>query len=377
VKHSRSYLVHPVVELDIHDVAFGGAGVGRVDGKIVFVPFTIDGERVEAELIEHRRGFDRAQLKKIVLQSAHRTEPVCPFFGRCGGCDYQHIAYEHQLELKRRQVKKLLERIGQMADVEVSPTLPCDSPYAFRNRITVHAMQGRIGFFAKNSRNVVDVGYCAIASPEVNEQLKELRSKGLRDGQHRTLRCAGLPRTFTQTNEFIAAALLEYLTSRATGEVLVDAYCGYGFFGHALADRFRNVIGLDWSEPAIAAARKAAHPNEEYICRDVSEAIESVLEKYHPNTVILDPSADGVEKRVTDALVTQPSNRLIYVSCNPATLARDLSRLKNRFRVIAIQPFDMFPQTAEIEAVAVLEVKKTGVQELQNETAAFRSADGD
>ena len=356
MKRSRSYLAtRPVVELDIHDVAFGGAGVGRVDRKIVFVPFTIDGERVEAELIEHRSGFDRAQLKKIVLRSVHRTEPVCPYFGRCGGCDYQHIAYDHQLELKRRQVKKLLERIGRITDVEVSPTLPCANPYAFRNRITVHAMQGRIGFFAKNSRNVVDVGYCAIASPAVNEELKELRAKGLRDGQHRTLRGIGVPRTFTQTNDFIATALLQYLAGHVTGEVLVDAYCGSGFFGHAWADRFRNVIGLDWNEPAIATARKAASQNEEYICDDVSEAIASVLDKHDPNTVILDPSADGVEERVTDALARKPSNRLIYVSCNPATLARDLSRLKKRFRVIAIQPFDMFPQTAEIETVAVLE----------------------
>jgi 23S rRNA (uracil1939-C5)-methyltransferase len=356
LNRSRSHLAsRPFVELDIHDVAFGGAGVGRVDGKIVFVPLTIDGERVGAELIEQRSGFDRAQLKKIVHCSVHRVEPVCPYFGRCGGCDYQHIAYHHQLELKRRQVNQLMERIGRITDVEVSPTLPCASPYAFRNRITVHAIQGRIGFFEKNSRNVVDVEYCAIASPTVNEELKELRAKGLRDGQHRTLRGVGVPRTFTQTNEFIAKELLEYLANQVTGEVLVDAYCGSGFFGHALADRFRKVIGLDWSEPAIASARKAANPNEEYICDDVSEAIESVLEKYHPNTVILDPSADGVEGPVTDALAKEPSSRLIYVSCNPATLARDLSRLKKRFRVIAIQPFDMFPQTAEIEAVAVME----------------------
>ena len=341
--------------MDIHDVAFGGAGVGRVDGKIVFVPGTIDGERVEVELIERRSGFDRAQLKKIIRRSVHRVEPVCPYFGRCGGCDYQHIAYDHQLELKRRQVAKLLERIGRITDVEVSPTLPCASPYAFRNRITVHAMQRRIGLFEKNSRNVVDVEYCAIASPTVNEGLKKLRAKGLRDGEHRTLRALGVPRTFTQTNEFVAKALLEYLAGQVTGQVLVDAYCGSGFFAHALADRFRNVIGLDWSEPAIAAARKAANPNEEYVCVDVSAAIKSVLENYHPNTVILDPSADGVEESVTDALVTTPSNRLLYVSCNPATLARDLFRLKKRFRVIAVQPFDMFPQTAEIEAVAVLE----------------------
>jgi 23S rRNA (uracil1939-C5)-methyltransferase len=355
VKRSRSSLTsRPFVELDIHDVAFGGAGVGRVGGKIVFVPLTIDGERVEAELIEHRSGFDRAQLKKVVLRSEHRVEPVCPYFGRCGGCDYQHIAYEHQMELKHRQVNQLLERIGRITGVEVSPTVPCASPYAFRNRITVHAMQGRIGFFEKNSRHVVDVEHCAIASPTVNAELNVLRAKGLRDGQHRTLRDLGVPRTFTQTNEFIARALLEYLTRQATGEVILDAYCGSGFLGHALADRFRNVIGLDWNEPAIAAARKAANPNEEYICVDASEAIESVLEKYHPDTVILDPSADGIEGRVANALATSPSDRLIYVSCNPATLARDLSRLDKRFRIIAIQPFDMFPQTAEIETVVVM-----------------------
>jgi 23S rRNA (uracil1939-C5)-methyltransferase len=355
VKRSRSSVASgPFVELEIYEVAFGGAGVGRVGGKIVFVPFTVDGERIEAELIDQRRGFDRARLNKIIFRSSQRVEPICPYFGPCGGCDYQHITYNHQLELKRRQVNQLLVRIGRMANIEVSPTLPSLSPYSYRNRITVHARQGRIGFFEKNSREVVDVEYCAIASPAVNEELEHLRTKGLPDGQHRTLRGPGVPRTFTQTNEFIASALLEYLDRQVTGDVLVDAYCGSGFFGHALADRFRNVIGLDWNVPAIAEARKAARPNEVYIAADVSESIESVLAKYHPDTVILDPSADGVEKRVTDALAAQSSERLIYVSCNPTTLARDLSRLKEQYRIIAIQPFDMFPQTAEIETVAVL-----------------------
>ena len=356
MKHPGSNLPsRPLFELDIHDVAFGGAGVGRVNGKIVFVPLTVDGERVEAELIEKRTGFDRAQLKEIVLRSPHRTEAVCPYFGRCGGCDYQHISYDHQLELKRAQVKQLLERIGRISDVEVSPTLPCAHPYAFRNRITVHAKQGKVGFFEKNSRNVVDIEYCAIATSQVNEELKELRVNGLPDGQHRTLRGEGVPRTFTQTNEFIERELTDYVAGLVTGEVLLDAYCGSGFFGHALADQFRNIIGLDWSEPAIAAARKAANPNEEYLCGDVALFIEFILERNHPDMVILDPSAVGVEERVTDALIAKPPSRLIYVSCNPATLARDLSRLKRRFRVTAIQPFDMFPQTAEIEAVAVLE----------------------
>ena len=356
MKSSRSFSVsRRIIELEVHDVAFGGAGVGRLEGKVVFVPFTIDGERVQAGLVEHRSGFDRAQLTKVLSPSVHRAAPLCPYFGKCGGCDYQHIAYDHQLELKRRQVIQLLERIGRITDVQVSPVAPCARPYAFRNRITVHAKEGRIGFFEKNSRNVVDVEHCAIAVRVVNEELKELRARGLRDGQHRTLRGVGVPRTFTQTNDFVAGALAHYVATQVTGDVLVDAYCGSGFFGHALANRFRIVIGLDWNEPAIAAARLAANPNEEYICADVSAAIASTLEDYQPQTLILDPPADGLKDRVTEALVAKPLNRVIYVSCNPATLARDLSRLLNRYRIIEIQLFDMFPQTAGIEAVTVLE----------------------
>ena len=344
------------VGLEIHDVAFGGAGVGRVDGKIIFVPFTIDGERVEAEVVEHRKSFDRAQLLNVIVRSAQRVNPTCPYFGHCGGCDYQHIAYHHQLELKRRQVVQLLERIGHITDVEVLPAFASANPYAYRNRITVHAVQGRIGFYAKNSREVVDIEHCAIAIPAVNDALQKLRATGLADERHRTLRGAGVPRTFTQTNDFVAAALLDFVVSRIVGEVLIDAYCGSGFFGHALAKRLRTVIGIDWNEPAINAAREAASSNETYICGDVAEIIESLLVRHQPQTVILDPSADGIDDRVTNALVLNSTNRLIYISCNPATLARDLARLRNKYRIVAVQPFDMFPQTAEIEAVAVLEV---------------------
>jgi tRNA/tmRNA/rRNA uracil-C5-methylase (TrmA/RlmC/RlmD family) len=299
--------------------------------------------------------FDRAELRKVLRSSAERVESLCPYFGRCGGCDYQHIAYNHQLELKRHQVSDLVKRVGGLSDVSVSPVIPSRNPYGFRNRITVHAEQGRIGFFAKNSRNVVDVERCAIAVPEVNEKLKQLRKDGLRDGSHRTLRENGVPLTFTQTNAFVAFELLAYISTRLGGQVLLDAYCGSGFFGHALAGRFQKVIGLDWNKHAIVSAKAIAESNEQYICANVADTIASVLREHHPETVILDPPADGIEKRVADALAATGPERLIYISCNPATLARDLSRLRERLEVRSVQPFDMFPQTAEIETVAVLE----------------------
>ncbi len=348
------------VELDIYDVGFGGAGVGRLEGKIVFVPFTIDGERIEAQVVERKKSFNRGQLHQVIVRSAQRIDPTCPYFAYCGAAITSISPTVINSRLKRRQVVQLLERIGRITEVEVLPTFASPRPYAFRNRITVHAAQGRIGFFEKNSREVVDIERCAIAIPVVNEALKELRANGLADGKHRTLRGEEVPRTFTQTNDLVATALLEFVAGQMVGETLIDAYCGFGFFGHAMAERLKSVIGIDWNERAIKTARELAGPNETYICGDVAETIESLILNHPPDTVILDPSADGVDPRVTDALIINPSQRVIYVSCNPATLSRDLARLKKTFKIVAVQPFDMFPQTAEIEVVAVLDSPGSG-----------------
>jgi 23S rRNA (uracil1939-C5)-methyltransferase len=344
----------------IHDVAFGGEGVGRLGGKIVFVPFTIDGEQVEATIIDRRKHFDRARLDAVTRPAAERVVPRCIYFAHCGGCDYQHIAYHHQLEIKHRQVQHLLERIGGFGDVIVLPAVPCPSPYGFRNRITVHSAEGNIGFFAKNSRSVVDIESCAIARPEVNSELRKLRSAGLAPGRHKTLRGPGVPHTFIQTNEYMARQLLEYVANEVTGEVLIDAYCGSGFFAHALAGRLQKVIGVDWNAAAIKAARESAQCNEVYVSADVADVIESLLFQYRPQTIILNPSGDGLDDRVSGALSMTAPDRIIYVSCNPATLARDLARLRNEFQIGVVQPFDMFPQTAEIETVAVLARKNGG-----------------
>ena len=342
------------ITVSIHDMAFGGEGVGRAEGKIVFVPFTIGGEQVQATIIDRRKRFDRARLDAVILPAPERVVPRCIYFAHCGGCDYQHIAYHHQVDIKQRQVQHLLERIGGFDDVKVLPVVPCPRPYGFRNRITVHSAEGNIGFFSKNSRSVVDIESCAIALPEVNSELRKLRTAGLAAGGHKTLRAPGVPHTFTQTNEYMAHQLLGYVSDEVIGEVLIDAYCGSGFFAHAVAGRLQKVVGVDWNEAAIKAARESAQCNEVYVSADVADVIESLLFQYRPQTIILDPSADGLDNRVSGALSAAPPYRIIYVSCNPATLARDLARLRDGFEINVVQPFDMFPQTAEIETVAVL-----------------------
>ncbi|MGH7983693.1 MAG: class I SAM-dependent RNA methyltransferase, partial [Candidatus Udaeobacter sp.] len=155
------------VDLRIEDVAFGGKGVAREEGKAVFVPYTIEGEIVSAEIMREKKQFAEAELVEVKETSPHRVEPRCPYFGRCGGCVYQHIAYEHQLAIKWRQVRDALRRIGKLQDVPMRPIIPSSRQYAYRNRITVHAQDGVIGFFRRDSHRLIDIERCPISSDEV------------------------------------------------------------------------------------------------------------------------------------------------------------------------------------------------------------------
>jgi len=345
-----------VITLTIEDIAFGGDGVGRWRNEVTFVPFTIDGETVEAAVVERRRRFQRAALVRPLKPSSHRIDPPCPYFGRCGGCAYQHMSYGHQLEVKRGQVAQALRRIGQFRDVEVAPVVPSPQTFGYRNRITVHAEEGMLGFYELRSHALLDIASCPLAGDAVNAKLAELRRRGLPPGTHRTLR-KGTGTTFEQVNEGVARLLLEYVGRHLSGDSLVDAYCGSGFFAHAFAPRLRVVAGIEWSEPAIASARRNAHPNETYHLGDVAALLGDVLRATHPDTLVLDPPSEGLTPAVIEQALTQPPARVLYVSCNPATFARDLRRLASAYRISEVQPFDMFPQTAEIEAVAVLETR--------------------
>jgi 23S rRNA (uracil1939-C5)-methyltransferase len=350
------------VDLKIEDIAFGGKGVGRRNGKAVFVPLTIDGELVSARIVREKKQFAEAELVDVHQYSPHRVEPGCPYFGRCGGCAYQHIAYEHQLAVKWRQVRDLLQRIGKLKDVPMRPMIPSPVSYAYRNRITVHVQDGVVGYFRRDSHQLIDIERCPIAMDEVNRELASLRAGQVRDG-HYTLRAQSAPRVFSQTNDVVAKALVNLVTRLISSDeerpLLVDAYCGAGLFAKALLDKFQRVIGIDWDKFAIAAAQEHATPKETYIAGDVDEELEKVSKIGSESargsvTLIVDPPATGLGTGVRTSILDLAPADVVYVSCNPSTLARDLVDLQSRFVVESVTPLDMFPQTAEIEVVAHL-----------------------
>jgi 23S rRNA (uracil1939-C5)-methyltransferase len=345
----------PIRDLQIDEVAFGGAGIGRSDGKVIFVPFTVDQEIVDVRLHTIRRSYSVGQVTAIRQPSPHRIKAPCPFFQNCGGCDYQHIAYAHQLTIKQSQVEQALRRIAKLPDFEVQPIKSSPKSFGYRNRISIHTDGDKIGFFQKGNRTVVDISHCLLASETVNAKLSAFRATRPPAGAHATLRENEGITTFSQTNDEVARLLVQFVRSQVKGPVLVDGYCGSGFFAHHLATQVEKAVGIDWSQPAIRQAQKKAAPNETYLCGDLSELLDQVLATENPDTVILDPSATGLSDEVVATLVSRVPPALIYVSCNPSTFARDLHRLSHRFRIREIQPFDMFPQTAEIEVVGVLE----------------------
>ena len=350
----------PDIRLSVHDVAFGGKGVARHDGKVFFVPFTIPGEKVTARVRRQKKNFAEADLVSVDDPSPDRVTPPCPYFGNCGGCSYQHIAYERQLEIKAAQVEQTLRRVGRLKDVPMRPMVPAPEPFAYRNRIRVHTSGRAAGFFAQDGHTLVDIEQCAIAAPSVNKALRELRSSGVPDGDY-SLRARGGGPYFEQTNPAVTRemlALVHTLVSRGQA-LLVDAYCGAGLFAKHLADLFEDVVGIEESAQAIEKARRSLRPNESYIEGDVSDHLGEILSMHDAAraTVLLDPPGIGVAPRVCDLLLAAAPAEIIYVSCNPATLARDIRALSGSYEVISVTPLDMFPQTAEIEVVVQLALR--------------------
>jgi tRNA/tmRNA/rRNA uracil-C5-methylase (TrmA/RlmC/RlmD family) len=357
-----------VVDLKIEDIAFGGKGVAREQGKAIFVPYTIEQELISAEITREKKQFAEAELVEVKQSSPNRVAPQCPYFGRCGGCSYQHIGYEHQLAIKWRQVRDALQRIGKLKDVPMRPIIPSLRQYAYRNRITVHAQDDVIGFFRRDSHRLIDIERCPISREEVNHTLAELREqKHVRNG-HYTLRSAAESRIFSQVNDEIAQTLRNLIVDLVppNQELLIDAYCGAGFFAKALLDKFERVIGIDWDRFAIAAANENASEKETYIAGDIEGeltrsdgflAVEGETRRLASRrslTIIIDPPATGLTEGVRKAITDLAPETLIYVSCNPPTLARDLKNLHEKFVVESVTPLDMFPQTAEIEVVVHL-----------------------
>jgi len=401
--HPEPFDYHQEVDLEIDSLSNLGKGVGRHGEWVVFVSHALPGERVRARVFRNHSSYSEADLVEVLRPSPDRVEPQCALFGTCGGCQYQNLSYAAQLEWKRGQVGELLRR---MAGVEfpVSPVVPSPAVYGYRSKITPHFQKpekgvvGPIGFLIEGRRQqVVDVVRCPIASDRINEKLVQTRrevranGQGYRKGATLLLRDSsdGRVRTdptemceervgdlvfsfhageFFQNNPHILPAFTDHVRREALGDGevthFVDAYCGSGLFSLTAASSFREAVGIEISESSVDWAKRNADQNGVRNCHfiqgDAADLFAGVTFPPSRTAVVIDPPRKGSSPEFLAQLTAFGPRRIVYVSCDPATQARDLEHLKDDYDIVRIQPFDLFPQTRHLECVVTLERRTNG-----------------
>ncbi len=403
-----------LVEVDLDGLVYGGTAIGRLaDSKAVFVPYGLPGERVRVRITEEKRGHALADLVEIIKPSPERITPRCKHFSVCGGCHYQNLPYERQLVVKAGIMRDQLERIGGIQAPPLQPIVPAPEPWFYRNHIQFHLTPaGGLGFQAGDSHHVVPITECFL--PEAGildlwplldfEPVPGLTRIGLRLGaegiamlilegsdnqppefsvdlalsavyldEQGPVVLAGdeslvmevngrlfqvSPESFFQVNTRMAAAMVDFLLAHlplTPDMILFEVYCGVGLFSAFLAPRVKRLIGIELS---ASACQDFAVNLDEYthveLYQGTAEEILPAL-TVHPQGVVVDPPRTGLDKKALEAIIKASPEFIAYISCDPATLARDLRRLiAAGYRLNDVTPFDLFPQTYHIESISLL-----------------------
>ena len=378
---------------------YGGDGLARLDGRVVLTPFVLPGERVRVEPWRSKPDLVRGRAVEVLERAAQRVEPGCPYFRRCGGCHYQHAAYEYQLEQKQSILRDVLRRVGKIEfDGEVG--LRSGEAWGYRNRSQFHIQRGKIGYLEAGSHRLCPVDRCPISSPKIGEGLGMLRemvrerrwprfvrsielftneaevqvnvierdrpvarhffdwcAERIPGATVEALNYAGLrvsPGTFFQVNRFLVDALVSAALEGAGGDSAADLYAGAGLFSIPMACRFREVTAV---EPAASAFRDLEFNSKGAIAlrKQSAEEYLSGLDRA-PDFLLVDPPRAGLGKDVVQQILRLKPPKITIVACDPATLARDLARLGTSYRIERLVLVDLFPQTYHFETVASLSI---------------------
>jgi 23S rRNA (uracil1939-C5)-methyltransferase len=420
------------VQVEIKAMAFKGYGVARMNGKVVFIPYSVTGDEAWAEIVNEKKSYSMGRLIEILRPSPWRVEPPCPYFGVCGGCQWQHIAYANHGELKKEILKEVLKRLGGVKEIPSITVIPSPDPYNYRIRVQLKVRRKALGYYKERSHELVDIQHCPIAHPIVNQMIPFLRKtlsslspleeieinvspeegkgvlvfhlpepnrgleilvkeslnihpllKGLvivrkrratilgeshlnftirlnrnRRREHLNLRTS--PESFFQVNlkqnETLVQTVLEFADLKRN-EVGLDLYAGIGNMTLPLAMASKEIWGVEENLAAVKDARFNAERNEIGNCRFIHGKVEDVLKGWEkkPNLIVLDPPRTGC-KTVLDQVASLKPKKIVYVSCEPTTLARDLRLFSNRgYALDGLALIDMFPQTYHMEVVGLLE----------------------
>ncbi len=403
-------------EVTLTTLTYGGEAMGRLsDGRAVFVPFGLPNERVRVRLTEEKKGFARGEILEISESSPERITPRCIHFSKCGGCHYQNLSYENQLKAKAEILRDQLKRIGKIENPPVQPMIASPAEWNYRNHMQFHLTEdGRVGFVNARGRSVIPISECHLPQAGIQTFWPDLQFEttvgaeriSVRVGQDEELMLileSESPETpeleieadisvvhiyddhgvviagqdhltvsvlekdfhvsaasFFQVNTKMAGKMVQHLFAIlpvSSDTTLLDVYCGAGLFSKFFASKCKQVIGVESSESACEdfAINLDEFENVELYEGEAEEILPALTGKFDsPLYMIVDPPRAGIEKHALDAIINIKPQVIVYVSCDPSTLARDASRLIHAgYQLEEVTPFDLFPQTYHIESISL------------------------
>lgn len=376
--------------VEIERILPGGVGLAHADGKTIFVSLAATGDRVLVRIDRQQGNLLFASVEEVIEPGPDRIEPPCPYFGRCGGCDFQQLTYQAQLNAKANIIKDCLQRIGKLETPDIT-VVPSPNAWRYRARATwqLDAERKTIGYYERGSRRVCDVADCAILVPQLQKTLERVRdiqppeqlrhldvvtgdtgvslapAVGDFETTEVTLTVEGETyrynaEAFFQINQQMLPHVLEFALGQAAGETAFDLYSGVGLFTLPLARRFKRITAIESNPTATGFAGKnvesAGLHNVTVVTATVTDWIRSVTrDPPKVDFVLLDPPRAGAESAVVKGILDLKPAQICYVSCDPATLARDLKKfVAGGFQIESLRGFDMFPQTHHVETVVHL-----------------------
>jgi 23S rRNA (uracil1939-C5)-methyltransferase len=387
------------LELTVEKIVPNGYGLGFADGLTIFVSLAAAGDRLRVRVNQQKGKTAFAEIVEILEPSPDRVTPPCIYFGRCGGCDFQQMGYEAQLRAKTAIVRDCLKRIGKLDLAGEIETIGSPRPFGYRSRAQWHldTRRRRIGYFRRNSHDVIDVVHCPIITDRLQKTLTDLRAdvdwesfwaerveiEAASAGERVSVYSSELvepteeisfqldenfyfydAQSFFQGNAFLIDALVETALGGAQGNLALDLYCGVGLFTLPLARKFEKVFGVEASEKSIASARsnleRARLETAEVFAQSVGEWLaENAGILKNTDFVLLDPPRAGADRETIERLLEIGAPHVAYVSCDPSTLARDLRILCERvYEIESITALDLFPQTHHVETIVHLKSKR-------------------
>lgn len=356
-----------------------GRGMARINNKVAFIPNTMIDEIVKVKVIKEKKKYIEAEVVEFIKKSPNRKDNLCPFYKTCGGCDILHLPYHDQLKYKQNKIKNIIDRYIK-EDININNIVPSEKQFNYRNKVTFQVDKEKIGFYSKESNNITNIDNCLLLDNKLNDYLKTVHnsskkivlrtnSNDILDNDSDTIiKQIGNYKylvsldSFFQINDNVTYKMYEKIKEychASKGDYILDLYCGTGTIGIYLSDSCKEILGIEINEQAIKDANKNKKLNNikniNFIASDVSKIINKI--KFIPTIVVVDPPRAGLDEKTIKEITKINPHTLVYTSCDPMTLARDLNILKYYFNIDEITPFDMFPNTYHVECVCKLSKK--------------------